>query len=76
MRNANVLYPHFQFIQKVQMYLKSHGFPGSLGTINKGRQLHGHESWPTQHIWHPDHNNPVEVQKSSKLIEDPVMASN
>ena len=76
MRNANDLYPHFQFIQKMQVYLKSHGFPGSPGTINKGRQLHGHESWPTLHIWHPDRNNPGEVQNSSRLIEHPVMAWN
>lgn len=43
---------------------------------HKGReaQLHGQEFWPTLHIWYPDHNNPGEAQKSSKLIEHLVMA--
>lgn len=60
-------------LEKMQIYFKNHGFPGSSGTVNKGRQLHGYESWPTLHIWYPAHNNPGEVQKSSELVEHLVM---
>lgn len=74
MRNANDLYLPFQFIPEMQVYLKSHCFPRSPDTVNKGGPFRGCESWFTLRVSYPDHNNPREVQKSSKLIEHPVMA--
>lgn len=70
-----VMYIHTSSsFKKMQAYLKSRGFPGSPGTVNKGSRLHGHESWPTIYFWYPDHNIPGEVQKSSKWTEHLVMA--
>lgn len=75
MRNENVLYLPFHVTQKPQVSFKNHSFPGSPGTVAKGRQLRDHAPWPTLHsMWYSDLNNPGEVQKSYKLTEHLMMA--